>query len=93
VGARTHVDNGSPAVVDDIAAGPGDAWALSWFDISMQGGTPNLLEGDGLWQVSAGLASERATVGSRLAYDPLSGRPVVIWSQGEPATGHQIVAR
>jgi len=29
---------------------------------------------------------------SRVAYDPLSGQPVVIWSQGTPAAGFQIVA-
>jgi len=43
-------------------------------------------------QTTSGFATERSLAGSRVAYDPLTGKPVVIWSQGEANAGFQIVA-
>ena len=76
---------GSEAAVDDIAAGPSGAWAATWFN-----GAPNLTEQGS--QTTGGFATERSQIGSRVAYDPLTGKPVVIWSQGEATSGYQIVA-
>jgi hypothetical protein len=79
---------GTKAAVDDVAAGPCCRWAATWFD-----GSPNLTEfGAGAPQVTSGFATERSLAGSRVAYDPLTGKPVVIWSQGTAAAGFQIVA-
>jgi hypothetical protein len=100
--ATADIENGqatSPALfgddvaVDDLAAGADGHWAVTWFDLSRPEGTPNLVErGAGDPQATMGLATERAVVGSRFAYDPLTGRPTVIWSQGTAPAGFQIVA-
>jgi hypothetical protein len=74
---------GSQATVDDVAAGPDGHWAMTWFD-----GTPNLVElGTAAPQTTSGFATEPSLAGSKVAYDPPTGRPVAIWSQGS-----QIVA-
>ena len=84
---------GENVALDSIAAGPGDRWAVTWFDVSRPDGTPNLLElGATGPQITTGLATERAVLDSRVAYDPLSGGPTVIWSQGNASAGYQIVA-
>jgi len=78
---------GTTAAVDDVAAGPCCRWAATWFD-----GSPNFTEfGAGDPQITSGFATEPSLAGSRVAYDPLTGKPVVIWSQGTPG-GFQIVA-
>ena len=76
---------GSDVAVDDIAAGPGAGWAATWFD-----GAPNLTENG--TRTTSGFATERSAVGSQVAYDPLTGKPVVIWSQGNATAGYQVVA-
>ena len=53
---------------------PAGHWAATWFD-----GSPNLTERATL--TTSGFATQRSQVGSRVAYDPLTGRPVAIWSQ------------
>ena len=79
---------GTNAAVDDVAAGPCCRWAATWFD-----GSPNLTEfGAGDPQMTSGFATEPSLVGSRVAYDPLTGKPVVVWSQGTARAGFQIVA-
>jgi hypothetical protein len=79
---------GTKAAVDDVAAGPCCRWAATWFD-----GSPNLTEfGAGDPKLTSGFATEPSLAGSRVAYDPLTGKPVVIWSQGTAAAGFQIVA-
>lgn len=84
---------GENVALDDVAAGPQDRWAVTWFDLSRPDGTPNLVELGGAGpQVTTGLATERSVLGSIVAYDPLTGRPAVIWSQGSAAAGYQIVA-
>jgi hypothetical protein len=75
---------GTNVALDDITAGPAGRWAATWFD-----GSPNLTES--VNGETPDLATENSAVGSRLAYDPLTGKPVVIWSQGT-AAGFQIVA-
>jgi hypothetical protein len=76
---------GPQVALDAIAAGPNGAWAATWFN-----GAPNLTEQG--TQTTSGFATERSLAGSRVAYDPLTGKPVVIWSQGEANAGFQIVA-
>ena len=76
---------GNDVALDAIASGPSGAWAATWFN-----GSPNLTEQGS--QTTSGFATERSLAGSRVAYDPLTGGPVVIWSQGASATGYQIVA-
>ncbi len=84
---------GENVALDSIAAGPGDRWAVTWFDVSRPDGTPNLVELGGAGpQLTTGLATERTVLGSIAAYDPLTGRPAVIWSQGTVADGYQLVA-
>jgi hypothetical protein len=76
---------GPQVALDAIAAGPNGAWAATWFN-----GAPNLTEQG--TQTTSGFATERSLAGSRVAYDPMTGKPVVIWSQGEANAGFQIVA-
>jgi hypothetical protein len=76
---------GADVAVDDIASGADGSWTTTWFD-----GSPNLTQ-DGS-QTTSGFATERSVVGSRVAYDPLTNTSIVIWSQGETASGYQIVA-
>jgi hypothetical protein len=76
---------GNDVALDAIAPGPSGAWAATWFN-----GSPNLTEQGS--QTTSGFATERSLAGSRVAYDPLTGKPVVIWSQGEANAGFQIVA-
>jgi hypothetical protein len=76
---------GADAALGDIAAGANGAWAATWFD-----GAPHLTQQG--TRTTSGFATERSQAGSRVAYDPLSGQPVVIWSQGEANAGYQIVA-
>jgi hypothetical protein len=79
---------GPNVALDDVGAGPAGRWAATWFD-----GSPNLTEfGAGDPQITSGFATERSLAGSRVAYDPLTGKPVVIWSQGTATAGFQIVA-
>ena len=66
-------------------AAASSAWAATWFN-----GSPNLTE-DGT-RTTSGFATEPSLAGSRVAYDPLTGKPVVIWSQGTASAGFQIVA-
>ena len=77
---------GAKVALDDIAPGPPAIWAAAWFD-----GSTKLTDVGGEHD-DHGLATERSLVGSRVAYDPLTGRPVVIWSQGDHDAGYQIVA-
>jgi hypothetical protein len=84
---------GANVALDGIAAGAQDRWAVTWFDLSRPDGTPNVVELGGSGpQVTTGLATERAVLDAPVAYDPLTGRPVVVWSQGSAAAGYQIVA-
>lgn len=64
---------GPTAAVDDIAAGAG-GWSVSWFD-----GATKLADMGS--QTTTTLSTGRSAVGSQVAYDPQTGRPVVIWSQ------------
>jgi hypothetical protein len=83
---------GDNVALDGIASGHEDRWAVTWFDVSQPDGTPNVVELGGPGpQVTTGLATERAVLDAPVAYDPLTGRPVVIWSQGTTAAGYQIV--
>jgi hypothetical protein len=72
---------GADVAIDDIASGPAGRWAVTWFDAN----GPNLVEfGDGAPQQTNGLATGRAVVGSRVGFDPVDGRPQVVWSQQQP---------
>lgn len=80
--------------LDDAAVGPDGRFAVTWFDTANGAGTPNLAEVDGHGGVdtTTGLAEERALAGSRVAYDPRSGTPLVLWSEGIAGQGYRIVA-
>lgn len=97
IGTRPALDVSDPAFdasIEDVAAGPDGRFAVAWFDLGDGRGSPSLSEVDATGAVTTTprLATERALVGAQVAYDPTSGRPTVVWSQGDPATGHQIVA-
>jgi hypothetical protein len=97
IGARTPLDLSDPAFdasVEDVAAGPDGRVAVAWFDLGDGRGSPSLSEVDATGAVTTTprLATERALVGAQVAFDPTSGRPAVIWSQGDPATGHHVVS-
>ena len=85
---------GANAALEDVAVGPDGRYALTWFDLSDGVGTPGLAEGDaaGHWQTTARLATERALRGAQVAYDPVSGRPTVVWSEGGSPGGYRLVA-
>jgi hypothetical protein len=84
---------GHNVALDGIAPGSGDRWAVSWFDTSSPEGTPNLVQlGGAGTQVTPGLATERSVLDAPVAYDPSTGRPVVIWSQGDAQSGYQVVS-
>jgi hypothetical protein len=88
----------SPATTDvaleDAAAGPDGDFAVTWFDLSDGRGTPGLAEVDasGAVRSLSGLASERALFGAQVAYHPVSGRPMVVWSEGDSAPGYHLVS-
>ena len=97
IGTGPPIDVSDPAFdasPEDVAAGPGGRVAVAWFDLGDGRGSPSLSEIDATGAVTTTprLATERALVGTQVAYDPTSGRPAVIWSQGNPAAGHQIVS-
>jgi hypothetical protein len=60
--------------------GPAGDWAATWFD-----GATKLT--DVGTSTTTTLSTQRSQVGSRVAYDPISGRPVAIWSQGNQIVG------
>ena len=97
IGTGPPIDLSAPAFdasLEDVAAGPDGRVAVAWFDLGDGRGSPSLSEIDatGAVTTSPRLATERALVGTQVAYDPTSGRPAVIWSQGDPAAGRQIVS-
>ena len=97
IGSRTPLDLSDPAFdasAEDVAAGPDGRFAVAWFDLGDGRGSPSVSEIDanGAVVTTPRLATERALVGTQVAYNPTSGRPTVIWSQGGPAAGHQIVS-
>jgi len=71
---------GTNVALDDIAPGPAGDWAATWFD-----GSTKLT--DVGTSTTTTLSTQRSQVGSRVAYDPISGRPVAIWSQGNQIVG------
>ena len=80
--------------IEDAAARPDGAVAAVWFDTSANGGTPALAQVDasGAVTVTPALSSARALLGSRVAFDPLTGRPTVIWAQGDAAAQYRLLS-
>ena len=80
--------------VEDAAAGPQGRLAAAWFDVSDLEGTQNLAEVDGAGTVTIAdkLATERALTGALTAYNPVTGRPALVFSQGGGPAGYRIVA-
>ena len=74
------------AALEDVAAGPDGRYAVAWFDLSDGRGAPSLAELDasGLLRSAPRLATERTLFGTQIAYEPGSGAPTVVWSQGGP---------
>lgn len=80
--------------IDDAATGEDGRYAFTWFSVTAGRGSTNLAEGDagGTFTVSSVPASEPALLGSQVAYDPLTGRPLVVSAQGAAPAGFQPMA-
>lgn len=82
------------AVIQDAAAGPSGRFAVTWFDLSDGRGSPSLAElaHERAPTVTAQLGTERAVLGTRVAYDPATGRPTVTWSEGGYPQGYRVLS-
>jgi hypothetical protein len=80
--------------IEDAAIRPDGAVAAVWFDVSAEGGTPTLAQADasGAVTVTPPLSSGRAVLGSRVAFDPLTGRPTVVWAQRDTGGLYRLVS-
>ena len=80
--------------IEDAAIRPDGQIAAVWFDTSANGGTPTLAQADasGAITVTPPLSSGRAVLGSHVAFDPLTGRPTVVWAQSDTDPRYRLMS-
>jgi hypothetical protein len=80
--------------LEDAAAGPAGSFAVAWFDLAGGRGSAAVAEvdGSGAVRTEAGPATGRVLFGTQVAYSPRTGRPTVVWSEGDAPQGYRIVA-
>jgi hypothetical protein len=86
----TALSPAKDAALGDAVGGPDGSYAAVWW--GPDGPGLSEVDGKGAVHLTTDLATERALRPAKVAIDPGSGRPLVVWSEGSSSAGYRPVA-